>query len=176
MYVFAPWKTVRGRGRQPALPRGLGFSVLADCGIKSQWALVSISRDRAPLGTIPVDHELDQLLFSAVRYPPALALARPAFERDARPHWSPKRLAATFADLLRLHLRAQHRSHFVLAEALVDELGYLTSGEFVWLLTLTRDHGKHDLVRWVSSDFQIYTNPARHFRISPAMRKLLYLA
>ncbi|HEY3445224.1 MAG TPA: hypothetical protein VGK67_02625 [Myxococcales bacterium] len=179
MYVFARWKHTR-QGWHPAVPRGWGFLLLAECGRgdgrPSEWCLLSISKDSISRtkGLVKVDPMLRALLDSALRYPPAMALTRRDLERTGNPQWGPSAMGARLARLLRHHLRAQPRAPGVLLEARSTETGYLESGEFVWALEHLIDPcSRRAVVRWVSSDFFVYTNLARDFRLTPELRSQL---
>lgn len=83
-------------------------------------------------------------------------------------------MSVTLVRRLRYHLRRQHQTGYILAEAIHRELGYLYPGTFYWVIGPSR-RGR-TAVRWVSSDYQIYTNPIRHFRLPPGWRKRLQSA
>jgi hypothetical protein len=61
------------------------------------------------------------------------------------------------------HLSRQPFAPYMLAEGLVDEPGYLTRGQYYWVLRYLPGDGA---VRWVSEDFQVYQNAASDFRLS----------
>jgi hypothetical protein len=111
------------------------------------------------------------LLQSAERYPPALALAVADLRRAGDPGWGPATISTRLVGALRRHLRAQSRKPFVLAEARASETGYLTRGEFYWILEyLKRSTSGRPLVRWVSDDFNVYVNPASDFKLTKGLR------
>jgi len=118
----------------------------------------------AAAGLEPVPARLDVLLQSAERYPPALALSRRDLKRQFSDH-VPKRaeFVARWASSLRRHLRRQHETPYVLAEARVDEVGYLTACEFYWIVAF---RAASRTVLWVSADYFVYENPVTHFRLT----------
>lgn len=174
-FAFVRWRRTKS-GRAPSLPPRLAYLVVADGGRDSEWALVAVDDGtRLPAKTTSaVADQLAVLLESAVGYPPALALAAEDLARLAQGGWGPAELSRMLVRRLRYHLRMQHRAGYVLAEARRDEAGYLSQGEFYWLIGRVRKtRSGPERVGWVSRDYCTYTNAARDFHITPAQRKSL---
>lgn len=148
----------------PNLPEHYGFGLLADFGRDSEWAIYNVKflEDKPTAdGLEIVPDDLCVLLYSAEAYSPALAIARDAMARRWQGN-APSRaeFAVCYVEILRRLLKAQADSPYRLAEVLVEELGYLAKGEFVWILRY--DAPSHE-VSWVSSDFFVYRNSADDF-------------
>ncbi|MBL8921712.1 MAG: hypothetical protein JNJ54_22825 [Myxococcaceae bacterium] len=147
--LFTRWRRASEReGWEPDLPAGVGFRVVSSARahrVGAGWALVeadveswSASVPRA----VRAPELLANLLGSAKRFPPALAIARRQYERFCQASWGPAELARRFSQLLSTQLRAQARTPFMLVEAAREEVGYLEPGEFVWALGAGRRHGR----------------------------------
>ena len=174
MYCFARWRHST-RGLTPDVPASCPFLVVAHHW-DSQWCLLSLGTGihRLPPRTQPTTQELRQLLESSEAFPPALALAAHELKRRRRPQRSPDEISDALVRSLRRHLRRQPSTPYLLAEARRTELGYLDAGDFVWILGIRFDpRSRRYLASWVSSDFNIYSNPARDFRIPKAARPFM---
>jgi hypothetical protein len=175
-FCFARWRRHGADGYEPDLPEGAAFLSLAEPGRSARWGVFAVSGaldDVAIAALSRVPPKLDVLLHSGQHYPPALALARDDMNR-AFTAKQPTRLkfVAVYSAVIRAHLRRQARAPYRLAQVEVDETGYLAKGEFVWVL---RYDPQSREVYWVSDDFHVYRNPAKHFRLSRAMLKDLTL-
>ena len=163
-YCFANWVSSPDGGKEPLLPKNYGCLLLADFGPNTPWAIFDVSFvEDQPVaeGLEEVDDDLRILLNSAKAYSPAMALAC----HDVSRRWerkSPSRsdFAVSLVNALRQSLRAQTDSRYRLAEAVVNELGYLVRGGYVWILGYNSVSHK---VSWVSWDFQIYQNSSSDF-------------
>ncbi len=163
-YCFVNWVDSPEGGREPLLPEHDGFLLLADAGRDAPWAIFEVSfvdDDPSEVGLEEVPDDLCTLLDSAKAYSPAMAIAG----EDMARRWKGKtpsraEFAASYMESLRRVLRAQPESPYRLAEAIVDELGYLRKGEYAWILAYNSVTYR---VSWVSSDFQIYQNPVSDF-------------
>lgn len=165
MYCFARWKRST-QGSAPDLPRGSSYLVLADSGPDSRWCVLRCDADTLPRRTKPLPSGLIALIESGNSFPPALALASTDLRRRGSPDWQPPQISNFLARALRRHLRQQPCSGYVLAEARRTEPGYLTAGEFVWVLHVRHQgRARRRLVTWVSSDFNVYENQARDFKL-----------
>ena len=165
MYCFARWKRST-RGSAPDMPRGSSYLVLADSGPGSRWCVLRCEADTLPRRTKPLSTGLIALIESGHAFPPALALASTELRRRGSPAWEPPQITNFLARALRHHLRRQPCSGYVLAEARRGEAGYLSAGEFIWVLHVRREgRARRRLVTWVSSDFNVYENPARDFNL-----------
>jgi hypothetical protein len=154
-----------GPGFTPALPDGTGFVLLAGPSDGPKWGIFACDNEVGSLertGRVPT--EVEEILESGRRYPPALALARDdATEFVDGPRMSRADFAARYAERVVHHLDRQPRAPYIIAEALVEEPGYLRRGQRYWVLRYL--HGANE-VRWVSDDFQAYQNAASDFRLS----------
>lgn len=151
-------------GRGPALPDGVSFGELADPGFGSSFALYDAFLEEEELTPRirPVPQRLQYLIDSGKAFPPALALARAQVGRDFQQQTPTREVFLTrYAELLRAVLEWQPASGYFLAEARVEELGYLSEGDFVWIVGSNATS-----VSWISGDYFVYSNPRGHFRLN----------
>jgi hypothetical protein len=112
---------------------------------------------------------LAALIESGKRYPPALALARQETEEVFEGHQpSIEEFQRAYIDTVRHHLSHQHEARYVLAMAMRDEAGYLSKGEWYWILRTGSS-----AVSWVSDDFCVYDNPLADFDLTDTQLKYL---
>jgi hypothetical protein len=164
-----------GRGSGPALPDRIGFLLLAAPGYDSQWGLFAVDTEVPRSEHVrAVSAEVDNAVQSAERYPPALALARNAVasQFDSQ-HPTDDEFCGRYVQCLLEHMGQQAAAPYVFAEAIGDELGYLTRGQFYWVLRYLRGP---EMVDWVSSDYFVYQNPASDFDLSPVEVDALLLS
>jgi len=164
-----------GNGWTPALPEGTGFMLLANpADDPTPWGIFKCDDD-VPLSeqVRAVDDALGEIIRSAERYPPALALARDHCITlfDGRV-CAREEFCEAYRDSLIEHMRQQPRGPYVFAEAVGEERGYLTRGQFYWVLRHLRGEGA---VRWVSADYFTYQNPASDFALSDGQLAALLL-
>lgn len=165
MYCFARWKRSI-RGSVPDLPRGSRYLVLTDSGRDSNWCVLECHADTLPPRTTPLPSGLIALIESAKSFPPALALASTDLRRKGSRDWEPTRISDFLCRALRHHLRGQPSSGYFLAEARETETGYVSAGEFVWVLHVRYDsRARCRVVTWVANDFNVYESPARDFKL-----------
>jgi hypothetical protein len=147
--------------------------VLAEPGRHSEWCLLSLGRNVTvmPKGAEPVPATLGRLLDSGRSFPPAIALACAELRQRGRPSWGPREIADFLVRAIRLNLRRQPSSGYVLAEVRRGEIGYNDAGDFVWVLGVRREQRSAPRVAiWVSSDFCIYKSAATDFKIPSKVR------
>lgn len=166
-----------GGGRGPDFPEEIGFLLLADCR-SAEWGLYEHWRDEDADGwhpEEPVSRELAALIESGKRHPPALALARHDVSRMFLKR-QPTRdeFAAAYAESLRRHLGRQPSSRFILARAARQEAGYLTPGEWLWVLRASQ--ADPPVVSWVSDDYFVYDSPAADFDLTKKQLRSLRAA
>ena len=176
MYCFTNWITSKDDfdGKEPDLPEGVSLINARNPGKgDSEWCLCEISfDDKFDENSIALDHvcdELSILLDSAKGYPPALAIAF----HNASFEWpvTKSEYSQLLIELLKQQLRNHCNDNFFLAEATIEDTGYLSKGEFVWLV---RFYPETDEALWVSSDFYLYRNAVSDFKISSdRLRKLV---
>ena len=164
-YRFLQYRRSSEGGWEPNLSIDASFALLADPGNHpAQIGLFCVDPydlDADVTDGWPVSDELEALLYSAESYPPAMAITREVIPRLCRGRdISVEEFAAILIRPLTLALQSQPDNGFILAESLVDKLGYRMCGEFAWVLDY--DPGR-DLVSWVSSDYFIYTDAASGF-------------
>lgn len=165
-YCYMELVTVRTGGRCPDFPASVGFLLLADPGRSAAWALYEYTPPsdlESWKPTEPLGQQLEALIDSAKSYPPALALARDEMTSafcDRQP--SRNEFQQAYAESLASNLGSQPNAGFILARATRDEPGYLDAGSWYWLLGLTGS----DSVRWVSTDFHVYTNALADFDLT----------
>ncbi len=162
-----------GYGRRPDFPEGVSFLLLADHRY-ADWGLYDFQRDQATEDwnpPSPVSTELAALLESGKRYPPALAIARNDVARLflSRTVVPRDEFVSAFVESLSCRLSSQPSDGFVLAPAVQDEPGYLSTGEWHWILQVSETDPPSAL--WVSGDYFFYRNaltdfdiPAHHLR------------
>lgn len=175
-YYLVDYVREKGNGFSPILPRGTGFLLLADPGFKclnrKRWGLFRCWRDVKPRpGILVVSERLHTLLDSGERYPPAIARAYSWINR----HCEGKKVSRTeflsqYEDILYRSPRMQATDRYLLAEAARMEIGYLTPGEFCWVL---KYYPESQTVSWVADDYSLYTNPVTDFSLDrKALRRL----
>jgi hypothetical protein len=153
-------------GWGPDCPDGTEFFLLADTR-SVEWGLYSYD---PPIGNESwsppdsVDAGLEALIYSGMRYPPALAIARLEVEqlfRDREP--TQQEFAEACAACIHRRLSQQATAPFELARANQGELVDLTPGEWYWIL---RVKGNPPVASWVSGDYFVYQRAAADFDLS----------
>ena len=160
----------------PNFPDDICWLLLADTN-SSEWSLykyIQYSDDKEWQPENKVDEQLNSLLDSATRYPPALALTRN--EITKKQYEKPPTLnqfSNSISESLKKYLSLQSEDNFILAESKTCEIGYLEQNEWYWLLKITeKDQAK---VYWVSDDYFIYCNDIGNFKVSAEqIEKLKY--
>lgn len=151
------------RRREPDCPKGYGCILLADLQ-EIPWGIFDVPDDEFWTPDNPVSDDLACLIESAMRYPPALGLGRDELSQvfdDHRP--SQTELAGAYGTALRTHLSLQHEAPYVMAPALTDDAGYLTKGQWYWVLKIS---GNPPSALWVSDDFRIYESDMDDFDLT----------
>ncbi len=150
-------------GSGPAVPRGVGYVLLAGPIDTARWGIFMCS-DAVEFSerVRPIPVEVVQILESGRRYPPALALARDNADAVGALLREPE-FVHLYADLVELQLKTQEGKPYVLVKAANDEPGYLISGQYYWVLEYAPGTSS---VRWVSDDYHVYQNPASDFALS----------
>ena len=163
-----------GRGSAPSLAPGVGFLLLAAPAFDPPWGLFQVDQELPLSEHIRlVPRETEAALRSAIRYPPAVALARDAMPNefeDRQP--TDAEFCSRYAACLREHMALQSRAPYMFVEATRNELGYLSPGQFYWVLRYLRGS---ETVAWVSSDYFLYHNPAADFDLLPEQAEALLL-
>jgi hypothetical protein len=163
-----------GAESRPEFPEGVDYLLLADLP-KIDWGVYefSVKSGEGWTPAAPVSNKLAVLIESGKRYPPALALAREELVElfgEHRPSQSEFTTAYTAA--LRTHLSRQPEAPFLLAPALGDEGGYLSAGEWYWILRVT---GSPPIASWVSADFNVHNSAVADFDLTgQQLRQLGY--
>jgi len=170
-YRFMNYRRVaKSDGVEPDCPDGVECVRLADLpGL--EWGICDVQdRDAGPPGA-PVSDEIAGLIESAMRYPPALALAREEVGLVFSEH-RPNQVefARAYGMALRSLLSKQHEAPYILARAMVGEAGRLAEGEWYWMLKIS---GTPTVVSWVSADFNIFENDTNDFDFTGQQRKHL---
>lgn len=168
MYHFAnlvPCKDL-SEGFEPDLPDYVtGFISVSPNNPDCKWCLCDSEIDLDYEGDFAalevVSNELDVLLFSAKAYPPALAIS--LSEANSICPITKNEYQALLASLIKKNLRHQASSNYILCEVLIGQVGYLTKGEFVWIISY---EAEKETVQWVSDDFYIYSDHISNFDIS----------
>lgn len=172
-YCFVSYLPARdGRGPRPDGPEGTRVVVLADLpGLG--WGLCEVDENGDWSPEQLVTAELAGLIESAMRYPPALALARsemPQVFGDDRPNQ--EEFARAYGVALRTHLSRQHEATYVMAQALKSADERLNGGEWYWVLQVS---GRPAVASWVSADFEIHDTDMNDFDFTgQQLRRLGY--
>lgn len=113
-----------------------------------------------------VSSELRDLLDSAARFPPAFAISRSRMENYSRKNTHTKdKYDKKSQDIIKSTIEDCRAKKYVFAKAKRNELGYIYSDDYYWLLKITNNDNEA-LVHWVSDDYYIYENPISYFKLS----------
>lgn len=161
-------------GWAPKLPEEIPFLQLASPNPDSHWALYRCEfddEDNLDNSIMKVSDHLEQLLLSAERFPPAMAMARDKIRLlNAKKNPSKTEFLQSYQTCLSECLQCQRNNAFIFAEAVKSELGYLRKDGFYWLIGF---NNKENKVHWVSDDYFIYSNAAEYFAVNQADIKQL---
>jgi hypothetical protein len=166
----------RADGLGPDIPEEVGFLELAEPVVgASSYALYRLDVPEAVV--VPkaqaVPEDIEVLIWSGEGFPPALAQARDAVALGSGAEPRPDDFLRRFGGHLTELLSAQRGSQAFLARCVEGQPGYLTPGAWYWLLDRTEDGSR---VRWVSSDYHVYTDPTSTFDVRPDLVLRLPLA
>lgn len=165
-YLIAKWMHTP-EGHAPDLPDNSGFLCLGGAGPNSLFGLFEVeTREDFPseLSFQEVTPSLKTLLDSAHGFPPALAQA---IEQMNQFHTAnPQEFCQEMEQVLRQQLESQKTSRACLIRSRVEELGYRSEGEYVWVINY-RPKNKNLEVKWISCDFQIYADSIETFDVDP---------
>jgi hypothetical protein len=163
-YYIADYQTTK-HGLAPALPPKVGFLLMASPGDAPPWGVFGCNSEvplSANVRQIPED--LSFALAGAKHYPPALALAREDLGKEFKDRRASElEVCRRYAAALREHMAQQPNAPYLFVQATGDEPGYLTRGQFYWVLRYLKGS---DAVKWVSSDYFVYENPTSDFAVS----------
>jgi hypothetical protein len=143
---------------------GTGYLLMAS-PLDPKWGVFRCGRE-VPLSKhiTAIPDDLRSALWSAEQYPPALALARDAISGEfSERQLDRNRFFERYRDLLVDYMSRQPSAPYILVRAVGDELGYLTRGQFYWVLRYLKDS---NTVQWVSADYFVYQNRASDFALS----------
>jgi len=162
---------LEGNGREPDFPEEVGYLLLADSRI-SEWKLYQCSYDDEKVNiNNPVNNELKLLLYSAERFPPALALTREDISHKFENNNPPlSEFQSAIIESLKNRLSMLSRRTFFFLETSTDEIGYMNKSEWYWVIRAAKDKS---LLYWISNDYFIYTNPISYFKISDEQLEVL---
>lgn len=155
--------------RTPDFPDHMKQALLLADSARGTWAVWEyLTHDPAWRPDAPVSADLENMLRSAKRYPPALALARDDVslffrERGDGHDATLASLATIYEAALQRRLSRQHDMPFLFAKAVHEEPGYLCVDQWYWVLAAATKPG---YVRWVSDDYFVYANPASNFALT----------
>ncbi len=162
MYCFCNYRSAKdGSGsKEPDVPPSTSFFTLGS-GKNTDWCLCEVFFEEAQTDLEFVSKELEILLDSAKRYPPALAIS--LHNANLELPLSKSEYQTLLVGMIKEKLNNQQNDSFFLAESTIEETGYLSIGEFVWVL---RFYPETNEVSWVSSDYFIYRNSTNDFIVS----------
>lgn len=154
-------------GAMPDIPDdAFGWGLLAEPDYPAPWGLYDCHRDPdlpIPASWRKIPESLEYALWSAYGYPPSLAIMRELVPQMLdRASLTVESFLAAVETLLRRVQSNHARDRFCFAEALADQIGYLTPGVFYWI---TGYYPDQDVVQWVSSDYFLYYDRRTAFRI-----------
>jgi len=152
-------------GWEPDFPEGISFGLLADLK-EVNWGIYQFTQDLDEEWTPskPVDAELEALVWSGKRYPPALAIARHDMTHQFDSHRPTQdEFAKAYAVSIRSRLSEQAQAPFLMARALRGCGIDLAPGEWYWVL---RVRGEPLVASWVSDDYFVYQAPVSHFDLT----------
>lgn len=120
----------------PALPKGTGFILVAAPAYDPDWGLFQCDQE-VPAGG-PVDilpDVVEELLRSAEGYPPTLAIARDEVAARFDGEVVTRQAFLEYhVGRVKAHLESRPTAKYILAQAVVDEPGYLEAGCYYWVL------------------------------------------
>jgi len=166
MYYFLDWNKCQDEdGYEPSLPDGVGFWLVADnLGKRHSWAIFNV-RIEEDCSLAKVSNKLRNLLDSAMRFPPAFAISRALMETDSKKNiYTKEEYDKKYQDIIRNTIEECRTKKYVFAQAKRNEVGYVNSGEYYWLLKIVKNGGA--MVSWVSDDYYIYENPISYFELT----------
>lgn len=131
----------------------VGFRVLNPAFLESEGEILDCA-----------DVELSNLLDSALEYPPALALAREAFENNFSFEPTRQELADDLKDHLRQTLGATERQSFMAEAYSSDGDGVVEQGRYYWIVGYSPDDR---LVHVVSRDCWVHLVEPTLFGFTP---------
>lgn len=113
----------------------------------------------------PIPRDLELLIDSAKRYPPAIAHARLDVEDRRDETLQPAALFAVIRTELENRLRNQPADRAFLAQSVRADEGFRAAGEWVWIIDRVADSAE---VIWVGGNFEIYASPSDEFALDEA--------
>ena len=167
-YCFMKLRPEReGEGFEPDFPDDMSYLLLADCQ-SSDLGLYQFSHDENSedwCPKYPVSDELEALLESGKRYPPAIAITRDTVSRVYRNRKPTLQdFSATLVETLKTNLANQSVAGYILAPASQEEIGYISKSEWYWVLQISKSDP--NLIHWVSDDYFIYSNAITDFELT----------
>ena len=151
----------------PNCSEDISFLELATPNSDLHWALYRCDiedKENINNSIITVSDKLEELLFSAERFPPAIAIARNEISSlCSKKKLTKQEFLLEYEVCIKKHLQSQRSNKYIFTEAIKDELGYISKGSFYWLIGYDVKDNK---VLWVSDDYFIYGNSADCFDIS----------
>ena len=151
--------------KEPDIPGCvISFRAKYPSSLESTWCFcdsVFDADDVRLLDLEKVSDELTILLDSAKSYAPAYALSFSTVNSI----WpqTKKEYEHNLINALRDQLQKQSENGFFLCEAKFQEAGFLSKGEFVWVVKYIPEIKE---ILWVSSDYEIYQDPMSKFNLN----------
>jgi hypothetical protein len=155
-------------GNEPSLPAGCGFLLLASIRGESSFSLYDVMLPEGAEATGPgyreVPGSLAILLESGRQFPPALAGA--VRELEALGPISREEFLHEMEIRLRRRFDEQPTSPHLLVRSRIDECGYRSVGEYVWVVAYQPERVGREIT-WIASDFQVYSDAVDTFDVDP---------
>ncbi|MDH5729356.1 MAG: hypothetical protein OEZ58_10220 [Gammaproteobacteria bacterium] len=162
MYHFADLINEKDDGKEPDIPEcTISFIAKYPSSLESTWCLCDSIFDTDDVDSLMLETVCDELvvlLDSAKLYAPAYALA---FSK-VNSIWpqTKKEYEQNLINALREQLQDQSVNGFFLCESKHQETGFLSKGEFVWVVKYIPEIKE---ILWVSLDYEIYQDPISKF-------------
>ncbi|MDH5218495.1 MAG: hypothetical protein OEX19_12405 [Gammaproteobacteria bacterium] len=149
-------------GKEPDVPACvISYQAKYPSSLESTWCFCDSTFDAEDIDSLNIESvsdELAVLLDSAKLYAPAYALAF----SEVNSIWpqTKKEYEQNLINALKEQLQKQNENGFFLCESRLHETGYLSKGEFVWVVKYIPEIKE---VLWVSSEYEIYQDPVSKF-------------
>jgi hypothetical protein len=152
-------------GWAPAVPVATSYLALAGPVGDTHLAVIESSELSVGHGVFAVGPELSGVIDGAKSFPPAMALAREAFDAMRPAPGDESSAVEAYVDALEANLSMRGGGQWLAVTALGDETGYLIRGETYLVRPSSVEDGT---IEWVSSDYFVYRNAVSDFDLPPS--------